>query len=208
MNFGAAFKYSVIAATTFMLFSSFVAVAAPSNAELERVEKKVFQQSMEHKKLQAQATQIAMELSQVNKSLISSARQIQNNEAKLSQMEKQLEILESDLKIAQESFEKEDKNLIKTLAALQSLALKPTESLLVQPLGPVDIIRSAIILRETIPHLEVDAERIRGKLQNIEKKKTRVEKQIAEISKQKKVMTSEYARIQKMVKYKFSLEKK
>ena len=206
MNFGATFKYSVIAATTFMLFSSFVAVAAPSNAELERVEKKVFQQSMEHKKLQAQATQIAMELSQVNKSLISSARQIQNNEAKLSQMEKQLEILESDLKIAQESFEKEDKNLIKTLAALQSLALKPTESLLVQPLGPVDIIRSAIILRETIPHLEVDAERIRGKLQDIEKKKTRVENQIAEISKQKKVMTSEYARIQKMVKYKSNLK--
>ena len=78
-----------------------------------------------------------------------------------------------------------DKNLIKTLTALQNLALKPTESLLVQPLNPVDIVRSAMILRETIPHLEARASHIRKKLIDIKTKKTRIEQQIKEISKQK-----------------------
>lgn len=203
MNFGVAFKYSVL---MIALLCYHVSVAAtPSDDDLKRVEKKVFQQSMEHKKLQAQATQISLELSEVSRKMIKAAKQIQNNEDKLSEMEKQLDLLKKDLAIAREGFNTEDELLIKTLAALQNLALKPTESLLVQPLSPVDIIRSAMILRETVPYLEKNAARIRETLQQIENKKNKIEKQISEISKQKIVLQNEYAYIQKMVKHKSNL---
>lgn len=203
MNFGVAFKYSVL---MIALLCYHVSVAAtPSDDDLKRVEKKVFQQSMEHKKLQAQATQISLELSEVSRKMIKAAKQIQNNEDKLSEMEKQLDLLKKDLAIAREGFNTEDELLIKTLAALQNLALKPTESLLVQPLSPVDIIRSAMILRETVPYLEKNAARIRETLQQIENKKNKIEKQISEISKQKIMLQNEYAYIQKMVKHKSNL---
>lgn len=76
-------------------------------------------------------------------------------------MEKQLARLQKELKTAEDDFIKEDENLIQTLYALQNLALKPTEALFVQPLTPVEIIRSAMLLRETVPFLAEEAAQIR-----------------------------------------------
>lgn len=53
---------------------------------------------------------------------------------------------------------------------MQNLALKPTEALFVQPLTPVEIIRSAMLLREAVPYLQENAARIR---EDLEKSKTR-----------------------------------
>lgn len=53
---------------------------------------------------------------------------------------------------------------------MQNLALKPTEALFVQPLTPVEIIRSAMLLREAVPYLQENATRIR---EDLEKSKTR-----------------------------------
>lgn len=205
MNFRFFWKLFVFGVGVATVFCDTASATSVSKDELKKVEEKVFQQSMEHKKLQAQATQIAIELSEVSQKMVKAAKKIQNNEEKLSLMEKQLSFLEDDLKQAQQGFTKEDDNLIKMLAALQNLALKPTESLLVQPLTPVDIIRSAMILRETVPYLEENAEQIRKQLQEIQKKRDRIEKQINEISKQKNVMKTEHERMQKLVKQKSQL---
>lgn len=173
-----------------------------SKDELEKVEKAVEAQSMEHKKLQAQATQINMELAEVSQEMIKAAKLIQNNEEKLSDMEGQLEKLKEDLAAAEAGFTLEDENLIRTLAALQNLALKPTEALFVQPLTPVEIIRSAMLLRETVPYLEENAERIRQELEKIEAKKNLVEKQYEQISRQKKVLEREHEKMRVLVQKK------
>lgn len=200
MELQTAFKYTVIIATLQMFAVN--GVWAVTSSDLKQVEQKVQQQSIEHKKLQAQATQINLELSSVNRDMINAAKKIQNSEDKLSRMEQQLEKLKEELLRAEEGFSKEDDNLIKTLAALQNLALKPTEALLVQPLTPVEIIRSAILLRETVPYLEENAARIRKTLKNIANKKSLIEKQIAQISKQKRALETEHQRMQILVKKK------
>ena len=166
-----------------------------SKSELEKMEKQVESQSREHKKLQAQATQINLELTALSQEMVKAAGLIQNNEEKISRMESQLEKLKEDLKTAEAGFSEQDENLIKTLSALQNLALKPTEALFVQPLTPVEIIRSAMLLRETVPYLEENAERIREELEAIVAKKDKVEKQFAQISKQKKVLEKEHERL-------------
>ena len=178
-----------------------------SKSELAKMEEKVQQQAMEHKKLQAQATQINLELSSVSKEMVKAAKQIQNSEEKISLMEKRLEELKTDLKNAEENFLEEDDNLIKTLSALQSLALKPTEALIVQPLTPVEIIRSAMLLRETVPYLEENAERIRKELDIITHKKDLVERQYAQISKQKKVLEEEHKKMKILVQKKSKIRK-
>ena len=205
MNFLTAFKYSVLLAVILACGITTASAVNVSDKQLKEVEKQVFEQSMEHKKLQAQATQISLELSEVSRKMVKTARQLQNNEEKLSGMEKQLELLRQDLESEQQLFLKEDTNLIKTLTALQNLALKPAESLLVQPLNPVDIIRSAMILRGTVPQLKTNANHIRNNLLSIENKKKRIESQIKEIAKQKTVMQEEHRRINSLLKQKSSL---
>ena len=175
---------------------------AVTSSDLEKMEQKVQQQSMEHKKLQAQATQINIELTEVSREMVGAAKKIQNSEEKLSRMELQLEKLKEELNAAEKGFAQEDDNLIKTLAALQNLALKPTEAILVQPLTPVEIIRSAMLLRETVPYLEENATRIRKELEFIAQKKDKVEKQFKQISKQKQILENEHARMNSLVQKK------
>ncbi len=207
MNFTAVLKFIFLAAAV-VFYSTVAATAANvSKDDLKEVEKEVLQQSIEHKKLQAQATQINLELSSISKEMVDAAQKIQNTEERLSLMERQLKTLESDLENAEKGFIKEDENLIKTLAALQNLALKPTESLLVQPLSPVDIIRSAMILRGTVPYLEENAEQIRQQMLDIANKKNKIEKQIAEISKQKIVLQNEHQQMKKLQQRKVALRK-
>ena len=173
-----------------------------SKADLAKMEREVQAQNLEHKKLQAQATQISLELTRSSKVMIASAKQIQNSEEKISRMESELETLRADLKKTEENFVVEDDNLIKTLSALQNLALKPTEALFVQPLTPVEIIRSAMLLREAVPYLQENAARIREDLEKIEAQKNLVEKQVARIIRQKKILEKEHEQMKALVQRK------
>ncbi len=197
-----ALKTTVSAIIAFAFMAEAVSAAEVSKKELERMEKQVQQQNMEHKKLQAQATQINMELANVSQEMVKTAKLIQNNEDKISRMEAELKKLRENLKEATEGFLSEDENLIKTLSALQNLALKPTEALFVQPLTPVETIRSAILLREAVPYLEQNAKKIRDELENIEKQKNKVEKQVAQITAQKQILEQEHERMKTLVQKK------
>lgn len=203
-----AFFYTVLTVSVFALTAGPVSAVNVSKQELERMEKQVQQQNMEHKKLQAQATQINMELGEVSRDMVKTAKQIQNNEEKISNMESQLKQLQADLDAANEGFLSQDENLIKTLSALQNLALKPTEALFVQPLTPVETIRSAILLRETVPYLEANAKKIRIELENIEKKKNLVEKQVAKITAQKQILEKEHENMKLLVQKKSRIRNK
>lgn len=189
-----------IFASAFMLQVSFAVEV--SKKDLEIMEKKVQQQNAEHQRLQEQAMQINQELEGVSQEMVKSAKLIQNNEEKISQMEETLEKLQQGLVNAENTFLKEDENLIKTLSALQNLALKPTEALFVQPLTPVEIIRSAMLLRETVPYLEQNAELIRTELEKIEKKKNLVEKQVQKITQQKQLLENEHEQMKLLVQKK------
>jgi len=164
-----------------LLISAVSARAQVSHKELEQVEKQVQQQTQEKKRLEKEAEQAGKELLKVNQEMIKAARLIQNNEETLSVMEDRLRVLENDYEAAKEKLLRRDYHLIKTLSALQSLALKPTEALFVQPLAPVDIVRSAMLLRETVPYLETQAEIIKQELKDLEDKREIVRRQVKKI---------------------------
>ncbi|MDO5386325.1 MAG: peptidoglycan DD-metalloendopeptidase family protein [Pseudomonadota bacterium] len=176
-----------------------------SKSELKKMEEQVARQNAEHKRLQEQAAKINEELKSLSAKMVRSARLIQNSEEKISAMEAELKKLEEELKAAENNFTVEDDNLIRTLSALQNLALKPTESLFVQPLTPVEIIRSAMLLRETVPYLEQNAQRIRKKLEQIEKQRQQVENQVKRILAQKKVLEQEHSQLKSLTQKKSQL---
>ena len=188
------------------LFSAQALMAADvSKSDLARMEKQMAEQDAESKRLAKQAAEITEEVKTLSANIVKYAKVIQNNEDKISSMEKELEQLQQDLKAAEASFTLEDEHLIKTLSALQNLALKPTESLFVQPLTPVEIIRSAMLLRETVPQLEENANRIKAQLDKIEKQKQQVEAQVKKIINQKEQMEQEHAELKSMMKRKSAL---
>ena len=179
-----------------------LSAAEVSKSDLQKMEARVAEQKAERERLEAEAAKIDNEIKDISKKMVRYARTIQNNEEKLSSMENELKTLQQDLKKAEDTFALEDDNLIRTLAALQNLALKPTESLFVQPLTPVEIIRSAMLLREAVPYLQENAARIREDLENIEKQKNLVEKQVSRIIRQKQILEKEHEQMKALVQRK------
>ncbi len=194
---------------TALVLIAFSTGAAPvSKQDLEYVQKQVRQENTKQKQLQQESEKVGRELSQISKTMVTKARQIQNIEDKTSGLEKELLQLQEDLKVAEADFSVEDKNLIQTLYALQNLALKPTESLFVQPLSPVEIIRSAILLRETVPYLSEEATKIRRKLEDITNKKKNIEQQMAKIASSKLSLEKEHAKMRDLMAKKSAMQKK
>lgn len=201
-----AFYKPVLVTLSVWLTAAGLCYAEVSRKDLERVEHQAKVQTEQQKKLQEQAEKITQELKKVNGEMIKAAEMIQNNEETISQMEMRLKDLEADFKQTQQNLLKEDENLIKSLSALQSLALKPTEALFAQPLAPVDIIRSAMLLRESVPFLEERADDIRTYLEVLETKRETIKRQVAQIVKQKQLLEREHAQMkvlaQKKARYK------
>lgn len=192
-----------------LVLIAFSTGAAPvSKQDLEYVQKQVRQENTKQKQLQQESEKVGRELSQISKTMVTKARQIQNIEDITSGLEKELLQLQEDLKVAEADFSVEDKNLIQTLYALQNLALKPTESLFVQPLSPVEIIRSAILLRETVPYLSEEATKIRRKLEDITNKKKNIEQQMAKIASSKLSLEKEHAKMRDLMAKKSAMQKK
>ena len=192
-----------------ILFSSNISVcsAQVSRKKLESVEAQVHVKEMELKKKQAESVALSLELAKLNKQMIQAAKKIQTDEEKTTKMEKELEELESKLEVLEQDFNKEHKNLTYILASMQNLALYPSETLIVQPLTPVEIIQSAILMRETVPYVYKHADKLRHDVEKLENQRKKVNSALENLEKQKNKMISQQKELKKMAEQKSSIRK-
>ena len=168
-----------------------------SETDVKKIEAEARKKSIESRQLQAKALQLNLELSKIDKNVISLAREIQNNEDKISELENKLAALKEDLTLKEDAFAKENQSLVQTLASLQNMSLNPSEAVILQPFSPVDVIRSAILLRETVPFLNDKSSKLKTDLDAIYTQKKQVENTVNEtknsqqkLEKQQKEMRS------------------
>jgi len=200
--------YSGLLASAFLLTADAYAAAKVSQEQLTQLEQQAIDRRMEAKKLQAQAVQLSLELAKLNKKLINAARRLQNDEDKATKAEAELKLLEDKLRVAQDDFNRENTTLASTLASLQNLALHPGESLLLRPLDPVDVIRSAVLLRESVPFLSEKAAKIKKDLDQISAQKKVIEQKLQKLAAQKESILKQQQEIKKSVTQKNTIRKK
>lgn len=185
-----------------------VYAATVSEGKIEAIEKQAVSQQQKHKKLQAEASQLNMELSKINQKLIAAAKKIQQQEAAATKSESQLQLLEKKLAVSEEEFQAEYQKLKEMLFALQNLATHPTQSMLVMPLTPVEVVRSAVLMRESVPYLNDKAQKLKADLDQIAKQKQDVEKQLEKLKKQKEQLLKQQASLKKLSADKAALRQK
>jgi len=179
--------------------------AAPSKNEVEALEQKSDQKKMEYKKLQAESVALSLELAKMNKELVEAAKRVQKDEDSISKTEEELILLKGKLQVTQENFDKEYQNLSTLLASIQNLALHPSDSLLLQPLTPVEVIRSAILMRETIPEINKKAEELKKDLDNLNAQKEALNKKLLELSNQTQDLKKKQESLKKLASEKNKL---
>ena len=185
-----------------------VAVAAPmgskkvSAKDLAQIEAEAKRAAQEQKKIDEQAQKVKTELSDLNRKMIAAAKKIQNGEDEVRQKTEDLEHLQQHLKISEEKFEAEHGMLIETLAALQSLALRPSEAVLVQPLSPVEVMRSSILLRGGVHALKNRAESIRESIEDINNQKNEIAERLKDLERENTALATQQAEMKGLVKQK------
>jgi len=153
-----------------------------SQNDIEVLEHKSDQKKMEYKKLQAESVALSLELAKMNRELVEAAKRVQKDEDSITRTEEELKLLKEKLHVTQETFDKEYQNLSLLLASIQNLALHPSDSLLLQPLTPVEIFQSAILMRETVPEIDQKAQGLKRDLKILNTQKEALNKKLLELS--------------------------
>ena len=199
------FSVALLSLSCFMSSLSYAKVISVN--DVKRIEAEAKQKALESKQLQARAIQLNLELSKIDKTVITLADKIKNNEKKLSELEDNLVTLNKNLKDKEANFAKENNSLVQTLAALQNMSLTPSESVILQPLSPVDIIRSAVLLRETVPYLSQKSAKLKIDLDNVYNQKKKIENTLSDTKKQKQLLEQQQAEMRQLMAKKTNLRK-
>ena len=176
--------------------------ASVSAAEVAKAEAAAKKASEERKKLEAQAQKLKNELSGVNQKMIATANKIQNGEDEVHKQQEELELLQKHLKESEEKFNTEHSMLIETLAALQNLALRPSEAILAQPLSPVEVMRSSILLRSSVHSLKERAEHIRVGIEDINAQRAEIAKRLQDLERENQQLAQQHDEMKKLSKQK------
>lgn len=185
-----------------------VCAAEISEAQIEETAQKATLKQNEHKKLATKADRLAAEMSEINKKLITAAKNIQEDEDKNLKIENDLGLLKNKLSLLETDFKDKYGNLRDVTASMQTFALYPTRSLLAQPLSPVDTIRSAIVMRDMTPVLLKQTNQIKKDLEEITRQKQEIEKKQAQLTAHRKNLLAQQKKLKTLVAEKKRLRQK
>ena len=166
-------------------------VANISSSDVAKAQEKARKASEEKQKLEKQAAQVKNELDSITQKMIAAAKKIQNGESELRIKQEELEKLQNHLAESEKNFDKEHGMLVETLAALQNLALRPSEAVLVQPLSPVEVMRSSVLLRGSAHALEGRAQIIRQSIEDINRQKEIIAAHLSDLEKENQALANQ-----------------
>ncbi|MBQ9271069.1 MAG: peptidoglycan DD-metalloendopeptidase family protein [Alphaproteobacteria bacterium] len=182
----------------FMAASAGATTTSVSVADVAKAEAEAKRAQQERQKLEAEAKKIKEELSNVNQKMIAAAKKIQNGEDELQHQQDELDKLQAHLSESEAKFDVDHTMLLETLAALQNLAQRPSIAILAQPLSPVEVMRSSILLRNSVHALKERAEHIRQGIEDINSQKAEIAMRLKDLEHKNKALSEQHAEMKKL----------
>ena len=155
--------------------SAAVARAEQKERHLRSVEEQIDRQKLRQKMLERQSRKLSLETADLRRELIDVARSAQEKEALLTQLETQLSRLVREADEREAALADQRQRLAGTLGALARLSRSAPQVLLVSPGAPMDMARSAMLLRVSVPRIGDRAATLAREIDSL----TQVKKDIA-----------------------------
>ena len=150
-----------------LLFSLAVPIAAAAQnagGGLKEAERELQRSQSKSRALDRRDERLGRELDQLRRARVVAAGQIQALEAKIGELETEVRELDAAEKVKNALLTDRRAQYAQVLSAIHRLSLLPPEAVVVQPLKPADLVRTAILLQSTVPRLRDQASRIRDDL--------------------------------------------
>ena len=155
--------------------SAAVARAEQKERHLRSVEEQIDRQKLRQKMLERQSRKLSLETAELRRELIDVARSAQEKEALLTQLETQSSRLVREADEREAALADQRQRLAGTLGALARLSRSAPQVLLVAPGAPMDMARSAMLLRVSVPRIGDRAATLAREIDSL----TQVKKDIA-----------------------------
>lgn len=140
--------------------------AAPER-RLKEVESALKKGQAEHEQISQKAAALAQDADATRVEMVAAARAVQEREETLSDLELQLTDLDAVQQAKLHALDLKRQQMNGVLAALERLALRPSETLIAQPTSPADTVRSAILLRDVVPRIDEAAAGLKADLDSL-----------------------------------------
>ena len=165
--------------------------AQETSERLKDVEQALEASESESRSLGRRADELQQEIAALQDKSIEAAEKIQDLESQLTRIETMLQDLEIKHETKTAELKAQHGNLYQTLAALQRIAVQPTEAVLVSRGTPVERVRSALLLNAAIPAIEERAAGLRDDLEELSSLRLSIEQQHFELAATAEVLADE-----------------
>ncbi|MFL2687843.1 MAG: murein hydrolase activator EnvC family protein [Alphaproteobacteria bacterium] len=154
---------TAIFAVLFLKFGVHESVAQKSG-DLRKIESEIAKDRQRQVDLDNQSKVIASELRGLRGQMIQTARAVQEQEAHMTQLEEKLNDLNDEARRRRTSLLERNRQMHGTLAAMERLTRNPPHALLLAPGNPIQVVRSATLLRAAVPQIQTRARSLQKKI--------------------------------------------
>jgi murein hydrolase activator len=205
-----AFPISVISSFVAAAFVSGVVTTQPSAAEgvdkqLKEVERAIKAGRKTGKTLKQKAKNLGDQLRRTRRQSVATARSIQEHESDVSRLETDLARLKQSELEKTTALGHSREQFTRVLMALQKIARNPPEAMIVQPLTPTQMVRSAILLRAAVPEIEQRAGHLRRGLLLLAQTRREMDERRRELAAATGTLEEQRTRLAALMKNKESL---
>ena len=179
----------------------------PNASDLQAVQQDLKREQAARAEAEQRAAQAAADAATLQANMIAAAKRIQEREQTLTELETQLALLEQEREtLAAELLEK-DTQMRDVLLALERLAVRPTDALLLQPLRPADAVRSGLVLSAAIPALTENAAQLQIDLDELYQTRAAIIDRRSEVARTTLDLVNDQDRLERLYTEKTALQK-
>jgi septal ring factor EnvC (AmiA/AmiB activator) len=180
--------------------------------DLNKVEADLAAQRLQRQELAARIAQQVQEREEIQAKLVIAGRAARENEIALSSLEDVADRLAADASAKRKALTEKQKDTNALSAALQRLSAQPgpteTVSLLgLGPQGPIETARAAMLLGSALPHLDRQAQRLRGELTELNRVEREVRQQRERVRAAAAKLIAEQRDLDRLIERKQALER-
>lgn len=173
--------------------------AAEPQQQLKRVEEQIDSDTQKKRSLEAQTGKLREDLDKLRSQLIDLAAQSQAQENDLDRIETDTAALEERERDETARLEAERQRIAGLIGAFVRMARLPPEAVIARPQGPLDTLRSALLLRDTIPPLKERAAALSKILADLAETRASLDRQRAEATAARAALDKRRAEIERLV---------
>ena len=180
--------------------------AAPTQADLRRIEQQIQAERASQKENQRKAVELSGEVRTVQNQMVKLAHSIQEKEETLSALEKKQEQSQARQAELEKRLAMSDQQLVRVVTGMQTLALRPPELLLFQASAPLNMLRSRMMMQYSLPVIGGVNRQTRSDLAELSQLRSSLQQQIVQIKAATTQLSERSAQMDKLYQQKSLLQ--